>query len=113
MRATVDTVARTADATIRINPRWKVHVGEIVIRGNKTVSERTIRNSLSFHTGDVFRRVDLSTTQRRLYESGLFQRASITPLRSRDSTAATRARDSTLSPQVRDSVRAARGPDTL
>src|SRR5678816_4891949 len=92
MRATVDTVARTADATIRINPRWKVHVGEIVIRGNKAVSERTIRNSLSFKTGDLFRRVDLATSQRRLYESSLFQRASITTLRVRDTTRA--ARDS-------------------
>jgi outer membrane protein insertion porin family len=109
----VDTVARTAEATIRINPRWEVHIGEILIRGNKTVSERTIRNSLSFHTGDLFRRVDLSTTQRRLYESGLFQRASITAVRSRDTTGATRGRDSTMTPQARDSARAARGPDTL
>ena len=109
----VDTAARLAEATIRVNPRWLVHVGEIVIKGNKSVSERTIRNSLSFHTGDLFRRADLSATQRRLYESGLFQRASILALRSRDSTAVTRARDSTLTPQARDSIRAARGPDTL
>jgi len=81
----IDTAARTAEATIRVTPRWITHVGTITVTGNKSVSERTIRNSLSFHTGDLFRRVELSTTQRRLYESGLFQRAAITAPRGQDS----------------------------
>ena len=88
----VDTAAKQGDATVTVTPRWLVHVGPITIAGNKQVSERTIRNSLSFKTGDLFRRVELSTSQRRLYESGLFQRASITSLRVRDTTRA--ARDS-------------------
>jgi outer membrane protein assembly factor BamA len=88
----VDTATREATATITVNPRWIAHVGEIVISGNKGVSERTIRNSLSFHTGDLFRRADLAASQRRLYESGLFQRASISAPRFRDSTARDSAR---------------------
>jgi len=100
----VDTVARQGDATITVNPRWLVRVGPIGIEGNKQVSERTIRNSLSFKAGDLFRRTELATSQRRLYESGLFQRASITALRVRDTTRA--ARDSAAARL--DSVRAFR-----
>jgi outer membrane protein assembly factor BamA len=82
----VDTARRVGDATITINPRWTTLVGQINISGNKGVSERTIRNSLSFHTGDLFKRSALAASQRRLYESGLFQRASISALRSRDTS---------------------------
>jgi outer membrane protein insertion porin family len=122
----VDTAARVGDVTITVNPRWKVHVGDIVITGNKTVSERTIRNSLSFRTGDLFRRSDLAASQRRLYESGLFQRASVGAVRGRDSLRG-RGRDSvdfgrrdSLDFRARDSVRfrgrdstRARSPDTV
>jgi outer membrane protein assembly factor BamA len=101
----VDTTARLADATIKIDPRWLVHVGEIVIHGSKSVSERTIKRSLSFRTGDLFRRADLSATQRRLYETGLFLRASITAGRRRDSTSA----DSSIGRQRRDTVTAGAG----
>ena len=86
----VDTASRVADATITVNPRWTTIVGPIRITGSDRVSERTIRNSLSFHTGDLFRRTDLAASQRRLYESGLFQRASITALRSGDTSRAGR-----------------------
>jgi outer membrane protein assembly factor BamA len=94
----VDTTTKLGDALITVNPRWTTIVGEITITGNKAVSERTIRNSLSLHTGDLFKRKDLSASQRRLYESGLFQRAAITAVREgRDTSQA-----------ARDSARAAR-----
>jgi len=102
----VDTTTHTGDATITVTPRYLTHVGQIVVTGNKSVSERTIRNSLSFRTGGLFRRADLAASQRRLYESGLFQRATIAAVRTRDST---RLRDSTQ--VVADSVRP--GRDTL
>lgn len=119
---TVDTAAHVADATITINPRKLTYVGEITIEGAKQTSERAIRNSLSFKTGDLFRRTALSESQRRLYESGLFQRASISARRSSDTSTARRdprMRDSlreALSDSARDSLRAAflaRPPDTL
>jgi translocation and assembly module TamA len=100
----VDTAAHRGEATITVNPRWLVHVGPIGIDGNKEVSERTIRNSLSFKTGDLFRRTQIAASQRRLYESGLFQRASIAALRVRDTTRA--ALDSAAA--RRDSLRATR-----
>jgi outer membrane protein assembly factor BamA len=109
----VDTASRTGDATITINPRRLTHVDQIVVSGNKSVSERTIRNSLSFRTGSLFRRKDLASSQRRLYESGLFQRATITARRSRDSTRAgrdTTALDTAQAPDtttrlIRDTLR--------
>jgi outer membrane protein assembly factor BamA len=109
----VDTAAHVADATITINPRRLTYVGALTIEGNKNVSDRTIRNSLSFRSGDLFKRNLLSDSQRRLYQSGLFQRASITARRSSDTGATrldARARDSlreTLSDRERDSLRAA------
>ena len=97
----VDTTAQQGDATITMNPRWLVHVGSIKIEGNKQVSERTIRNSLSFKTGDLFHRNELAASQRRLYESSLFQRASITAPRVRDTTRAARAGADSLDRQRR------------
>ena len=118
----VDTASHSADATISINPRKLTSVGALTIDGNKEVSDRTIRNSLSFKPGDLFKRNLLNESQRRLYESGLFQRASITARRSSDSAATRvdpRTRDSVremLSDRARDSLRAAflaRPADTL
>jgi outer membrane protein assembly factor BamA len=118
----VDTASHSADATITITPRKLTYVGEITVDGNKEVSDRTIRNSLSFQTGDLFKRNLLNDSQRRLYESGLFQRAAITARRSSDSATTRvdpRTRDSlreALSDRARDSLRAAflaRPADTL
>ena len=75
----VDDSARTAQVTFTLNPKWKTTVEDIVINGNRGVSARTIRKSLTFHPGDVFRRSDLLRSQRALYESNLFKRASIEP----------------------------------
>jgi outer membrane protein assembly factor BamA len=118
----VDKSARAGDVTITVNPRSLTFVGDILIDGNKDVSERTIRNSLSFKPGDLFKRREIAASQRRLYESGLFQRASITARRFRDSSAAVadaRMRDSmreALTEQARDSLRRlflARRPDSV
>jgi len=81
----VDTAARLADIRITVRPQWLARVGEIRITGNRAVSERTIRNSLSFHTGEPFKRAELAGSQRRLYESGLFRRAAISTSAARDS----------------------------
>jgi outer membrane protein assembly factor BamA len=108
----VDPAAKLADAELRIRPGRLTIVGDIRIEGNNSVSERTIRNSLSFRTGDLFKRRELAASQRRLYESGLFQRASISAPRFRDSSGifSERTRDSlrdVATEQQRDSIRAA------
>jgi len=73
----VDDSARSAVVTFTLNPKWKTTVEDIVITGNKGVSARTIRKSLTLSKGDVFRRSEMLRSQRALYESNLFRRASI------------------------------------
>jgi len=73
----LDSAARTAAVTLTLDPKWKTTIKDIVISGNKGVSQRTIRKSLSLSIGNVFRRSDLLRSQRALYESNLFRRAAI------------------------------------
>src|SRR6266478_8721987 len=75
----IDTVSRTAVVKLTLNPKYKTTVEDIVVTGNDDVSERTIRKSLTFHIGDIFRRSEMLRSQRALYESNLFRRASIEP----------------------------------
>ena len=67
--------------SITIDPKWKTKVGPIVIRrdagSSRQVSDRTIFNSLSLHTGDLYVRDRILRSQRTLYESNLFTRATI------------------------------------
>lgn len=69
--------SREAAVEIVIDPKWKTFVGEVLITGNDEVSNRTIQHSLSFTRGDLFRLSDITRSQRALYESGLFTRASV------------------------------------
>jgi len=75
----IDTASRTALVKFTLNPKYKTTVEDIVINGNDGVSERTIRKSLTFHIGDIFRRSEMLRSQRALYESNLFRRAAIEP----------------------------------
>ncbi len=75
----VDTATRTAVVNLTLVPKYKTTVEDIVVTGNEGVSEGTIRKSLTFHVGDVFRRAEMLRSQRALYESNLFRRAAIEP----------------------------------
>jgi outer membrane protein assembly complex protein YaeT len=75
----VDTASRTAVVKLALNPKYKTTVEDIVVTGNDGVSERTIRKSLTFRIGDIFRFSEMLRSQRALYESNLFRRASIEP----------------------------------
>lgn len=73
----LDSTGRSGAITISIDPKWKATVGEILIEGEEHVSEHTLRQSLTFRPGQVFRRAELLKSQRALYESNLFRRAAI------------------------------------
>ncbi|MGI8546969.1 MAG: BamA/OMP85 family outer membrane protein [Gemmatimonadaceae bacterium] len=73
----IDTAAHAVAVTLTVDPRWVARVASIDVQGEKLVSPRTIRKSLSFKPGDVYRRSDVLKSQRSLYESNLFRRASI------------------------------------
>ena len=81
----VERGSRTAALSLVVDPRWKAHVGDIVINGNKKVSDRTILHSLTLRPGSLFRRSEMIRSQRKLYESGLFRHASILVPRGADS----------------------------
>ena len=75
----IDSATRMALVTFNLNPKYKTTVEDIVVTGNDDVSEGTIRKSLTFHVGDLFRRSEMLRSQRALYESNLFRRAAIEP----------------------------------
>src|SRR5689334_13185141 len=75
----IDSAAHTAQVRFTLIPKYKTTVEDIVIKGNDDVSSRTILKSLTFHVGDIFKRSEMLRSQRALYESNLFRRASIEP----------------------------------
>ncbi len=75
----IDTTTKRAVVTLTLNPKYKTTVEDIVINGNEGVSDRTVGKSLTFHVGDLFIRSEMLRSQRALYESNLFRRASIEP----------------------------------
>jgi outer membrane protein insertion porin family len=81
----IDTAVRRATVTIKVDPRYVTRVREIEIVGAENVTQTTIRRSLSFEPGDVYRRSAVLESQRALYESNLFRRASIQVAGRRDS----------------------------
>jgi outer membrane protein insertion porin family len=82
----VDPVARTAQVHIRLVPNHVTTVGPIVITGAEKVSPSVVLNSLSFKTGDLYRRSDVIQSQRNLYESSLFKLAALEVAPSFDSS---------------------------
>lgn len=82
----IDTATKTATVGIDLNPRWIATVSDIIIEGNKQIDTRTILKSMRLHPGAIFRRSDLLRSQRALYESNLFKRASIDIPRQGDSS---------------------------
>ena len=82
----IDPATKTATVEIGLNPRWIATVSDIIVEGNNNISTNVILNSLSLHPGDLFKRSELLRSQRALYESNLFRRASIDIPRQGDSS---------------------------
>ena len=66
-----------ADVNLRLTTNHRSTVGAITVAGNERVDVATIRNTLTFKPGDLFRASDVLESQRNLYESGLFRQATI------------------------------------
>jgi outer membrane protein assembly complex protein YaeT len=73
----LDSASRTASLAFNIDPKWKATVADIIVEGNKKIATSTILKSLTLRPGLLFRRSELLRSQRALYESNLFRRASI------------------------------------
>lgn len=81
----IDSARRRATLTYSIDRRQRAVVGDITVRGNEEVETRTILRSLGLDSGDVFRRTGVLEGQRKLYQSGLFRRATIAIAQTADS----------------------------
>ncbi len=73
----VDRVTRTASIDYEVVPGPRARVGEVSIKGNQDVSDRTIQRSLAVRRGDWFSEDALYDSQRSLYQSDLFRYASV------------------------------------
>jgi outer membrane protein assembly factor BamA len=71
----VDTARKRANVRIAVAPGKRATVGAITIRGAEEIAPRTIANTLTFQTGQLFKRSDMLQSQRNLYESNLFRQA--------------------------------------
>jgi outer membrane protein insertion porin family len=69
---------RTARVEVVIEPKRRSTVGEVEIRGNEQITDRTITNALRLRDGRVLRTSDIVASQRSLYESNLFHEARVT-----------------------------------
>ncbi|MES2176234.1 MAG: BamA/TamA family outer membrane protein [Gemmatimonadota bacterium] len=73
----VDAEHHTAQVQVRIIANRLATVGEIAIVGTEQVGEKTVLNSLSFRSGDLYKRSAVLESQRNLYESNLFKMAAL------------------------------------
>ncbi len=72
---TVD--GRDAEVRVTIEPRPRTVVDTITVHGNDQITTETIRNMLTLEAGHPYRRRDVLESQRNLYGSNLFTRATI------------------------------------
>ena len=82
----VDAEADSARVTVTIEPGRVVTIGEIFVLGNERVSERTVLRLFELREGDVFERTAMTSAQRRLWETELFQVALLDATPSADTT---------------------------
>jgi outer membrane protein insertion porin family/translocation and assembly module TamA len=74
---TVDSMNHLADVAVKLTPNRRTTIGHITVTGTQRVDVHTIRNSLTFTTGDLYRQSDILESQRNLYESNLFRLVAI------------------------------------
>jgi outer membrane protein assembly complex protein YaeT len=79
----VDTTAAggtETQLTLVAVPGQLAHFGPTEIQGNQSVSDNTIRRSLTLSPGDIYERRLVQDTQRRLYGMSLFQFVNVEPV---------------------------------
>ena len=78
----VDTIqvqdsARTAEVTIKVNPRWVATVESVTVHGDSVLSPDIVQKMITLKPGNIYKRDDVIESQRALYNSNLFRRATI------------------------------------
>jgi outer membrane protein insertion porin family/translocation and assembly module TamA len=65
--------------TLRASPGAEARYGMVSVTGNKSVGDDVIQRTLAFKPGTRFSLATIQLSQRRLYDLGLFQLATVTP----------------------------------
>jgi len=73
----VNEAAYSADVWLTLTPNKITTIGRITVSGNQKIGLRTIMNSVTFQSGDLYRQSSILESQRNLYESNLFRMATI------------------------------------
>jgi outer membrane protein insertion porin family len=78
----VDTIqmhdsARTAEVAIRVNPRWVATVESVTVHGDSVLRPDVAKKMVTLKPGNIYKRQDVIESQRALYNSNLFRRATI------------------------------------
>lgn len=73
----VNQATYAADVSLTLTPNRRTTIGRVTISGNQEVDLATIRNTLAFESGDLYRQSTILESQRNLYESNLFKLATI------------------------------------
>ena len=65
--------------TMRASPGAMANYGQVTVAGNRSVGDDVILRTLAFKPGNRFSLATIQLSQRRLYELGLFQLATVAP----------------------------------
>jgi outer membrane protein assembly factor BamA len=79
MQPEFDEAGRAVSLVVRINEGPQVRIAEITVVGNEHVSESLIREELGLTVGAPLSGTALLNSQQRLYDMGVFRRASVAP----------------------------------
>jgi outer membrane protein assembly complex protein YaeT len=70
---------KTVTLTLRGSPGAEARYGPVTVAGNKSVGDDVITRTLAFKPGNRFSLATIQLSQRRLYDLGLFQLATVKP----------------------------------
>ncbi|MEO6210453.1 MAG: BamA/TamA family outer membrane protein [Gemmatimonadaceae bacterium] len=74
---TIHDSARTAEVTIKVNPRWVATVESVTVHGDSILPPQITKKIVTLKPGHVYKRADVIESQQALYSSNLFRRATI------------------------------------
>jgi len=69
--------ARTAEVTIKVNPRWIATVESVTVHGDSILPPTIVQRMITLQPGNIYKRDNVIESQHALYSSNLFRRATI------------------------------------
>ncbi|MEP7086251.1 MAG: POTRA domain-containing protein, partial [Gemmatimonadota bacterium] len=69
--------ARTAEVTIKVDPRWVATVESVTVHGDSILPPTIVRRMITLKPGNIYKRDNVIESQQALYSSNLFRRATI------------------------------------